>query len=669
MNNPIGNLDTTLLSNLLSVGDSVESVAATIGDMSGLKTGFSALDDVIIGLQPGELTIIGGRSSMGKSSLLIDILLNIGKTETVVMFSLEMSTKMVIQRMLANLSQISLIKMRREPLNPGEQTKFNKAIKDLSQYKILIDDSSFQTPTTIYRKLEQILKTKDVKLFTIDFLQLMSIANRTENTVQAIDEMTQQIRAISKNLQIPVIEVSQLSRKPEDRQGHEPRLSDLRACFAVDTSFVYGYDNKVITLNDILQESVSSYVDKLPAEVLKITTESGRFVEVTTDHKLLTDIGYKAAKDITLEDSLVGALNWPETDHTHISEAKFIGYMLGNGCMRKYQPPTWCTGNEEIANEFCATVNNLFNCKPNQVKLSRKYWSYEIPNYLAPVRNWLKEKKLWGFRSWEKSIPDWFIQTANKQSWAELLEGLWETDGCVCRNKKGTWELKYHTTSKKLAEQMLFGLAFIGVYAYIREVPIRGKMKRLAWTIHITDTWRNIFIQKVKLHGNRNTDDLLVTTGNFRNRFSVEFSKQVAKLNNTAKSYYRWQNKRLGYWHLMQSKLIHNWKKEQLVPDAIISIIPQGIKKVFDRQVPTTHNLVVNGLVCHNSGGLEQVADVVLLLHRPSYYLMREIAVESKDNGEAYVLIAKNRNGPTGKIPLVWLADCLSFREVNWDWK
>ena len=230
MNNPIGNLDTTLLSNLLSVGDSVESVAAGISDTSkGLLTGFKSLDDITIGLQAGELTIIGGRSSMGKSSLLIDILLNIGKTETVVMFSLEMSTKMVIQRMLANLSQISLTKMRREPLNPGEQTKFNKAIKDLSQYKILIDDSSFQTPTTIYRKLEQILKTKDVKLFTIDFLQLMSIANRTENTVQAIDEMTQQIRAISKKLQIPVIEVSQLNRKPEDRQGHEPRLSDLRA--------------------------------------------------------------------------------------------------------------------------------------------------------------------------------------------------------------------------------------------------------------------------------------------------------------------------------------------------------------------------------------------------------------------------------------------------------
>ena len=224
-----GNLDTTLLSNLLRVGDSVESVAAKIGDLSGLKTGFTALDDVTIGLQSGELTIIGGRSSMGKSSLAIDIMLNVGKTDTVVYFSLEMSTKVVIERMLANLSQISLMKLKREPLNSGEQTKFNKAIKDLSQYKILIDDSTLQTPTRIYQKLVELKKNHDVKLFVIDFLQLMSIANSTENTVQAIDEMVRQIRATAKNLNIPVIGVSQLNRKPEDRQGHEPRLSDLRA--------------------------------------------------------------------------------------------------------------------------------------------------------------------------------------------------------------------------------------------------------------------------------------------------------------------------------------------------------------------------------------------------------------------------------------------------------
>jgi len=412
---------------------------------------------------------------------------------------------------------------------------------------------------------------------------------------------------------------------------------NLRECFAADTSFVYGR-GKVITADaNKLTYSKAEHINKKSNYVYRIRTQSGRFLDVTKEHYLLTDSGYQKVKDLTKNDSLVGAINWPDLKG-EILPAKFIGYWLGNGSAIKYQVPSWTSGNITIAQEFIKTFENLFGSTPNYnyKKSSATYRTYEIPNYVYPLRDWLKVNDLWGYYSWEKFIPNWFMEMAGKQSWAELLEGLWETDGCVVKRKTDEWCLKYHTTSYKLAQQILYGLAFLGIYATIREIPIMGKMKRPAWEIKVTDGWRQIFKEKIKLHGNRNCDNLTVKYGNFSNRFSVEFTQNYSLHH----SYYRYQPpKRLGYWFAKQNGNSH-WNFCNFVPDQIISIRYLGKKKVFDKYVEKTHNLVVNGLIAHNSGGVEQTADCVVLIHRPVYYEMREIDIETEDDGEAWLFVA-----------------------------
>lgn len=193
----------------------------------GIKTGFSAVDMKIGGLNKSDLVFIAARPGMGKTSFALNIAENVairGKKK-VAIFSLEMSTEQITTRMLSEEAMVESHKLRDGTLEAADWSRLAEASQFLSGANILLDDTAAITIPDIKAKCRRI---KDLDLVVIDYLQLMSSGRYSENRVQEVSEMTRNLKLMAKELNVPVVVLSQLSRATEGRTGHKPMLSDLR---------------------------------------------------------------------------------------------------------------------------------------------------------------------------------------------------------------------------------------------------------------------------------------------------------------------------------------------------------------------------------------------------------------------------------------------------------
>lgn len=215
------------MDNLIKISDTVEKVAANIDKQNwGIKTGLHKLDEITLGFQPAELTILAGYPGMGKTALAIDFAMNIGKEHSVVFFSLEMPTKLVVERMIANTLQTSLLYNLR--LGEVDKKDIDSAQLALSTLNVYIDDTTSLTPGTFAQKMEQITKKTQVDCVVIDYLQLMRLGKFSEGRRLEIDDICRSVRSVAKEYKIPIVLLSQLRRPNDGKVGREPRLSDLK---------------------------------------------------------------------------------------------------------------------------------------------------------------------------------------------------------------------------------------------------------------------------------------------------------------------------------------------------------------------------------------------------------------------------------------------------------
>jgi replicative DNA helicase len=189
----------------------------------GLPTGLNKLTEVSRGYCPGQLIVIAGRSSMGKTALACDSLL--AQKVKVLTFSLEMSSVVLIQRLIANHADVDFRKLVDNKIPPDKVDRVNKAIAFLKNSNIHIDDTPCLAPSQFIEKCEE---HPDAKLVVVDYLQLMRHDNGSLSKVHALDDICQQLREYAKTRGVPVVLLSQLNRKADERDSHEPRLSDLR---------------------------------------------------------------------------------------------------------------------------------------------------------------------------------------------------------------------------------------------------------------------------------------------------------------------------------------------------------------------------------------------------------------------------------------------------------
>ena len=214
----------------------MEERAANPGTLTGTTTGFIDLDFKLSGLQKSDLVLLAARPSMGKTALMVNISVNAamrGKAK-VAMFSLEMSKEQLTQRMISATAHVDLQKVISGKLTEDDWGKIVQAMTPLDELDIFIDDTPSISPLEVKAKCRRIKAEKGLDLVVIDYLQLMEMGGKNESRQQEISAISRSLKGIAKELDVPVIALSQLSRAPEMRADHRPILSDLRESGAIE---------------------------------------------------------------------------------------------------------------------------------------------------------------------------------------------------------------------------------------------------------------------------------------------------------------------------------------------------------------------------------------------------------------------------------------------------
>ncbi len=205
------------------------------GKLRGLATGYVDLDNLLGGLQKSDLVILAARPSMGKTSLALDIMRHVAvdNKTPVGIFSLEMSKDQLVDRLLSSQSDVNLWKIRTGHLNEGDFDQIGKAMGELSEAPIFIDDAAGSNIMEIRTKARRLQAEHGVGLIVVDYLQLMEGRNQ-ENRVQEVSEISRSLKLLARELNVPVLALSQLSRGVENRPDKVPQLADLRESGSIE---------------------------------------------------------------------------------------------------------------------------------------------------------------------------------------------------------------------------------------------------------------------------------------------------------------------------------------------------------------------------------------------------------------------------------------------------
>jgi replicative DNA helicase len=269
--------------------------------VTGLDTGYYELNDMTCGLQNGEMIIVAGRPSMGKTSLALNIAEHLGLVEKtpLAIFSLEMGRQQLAERFLCSISGIDSQKVRRGLLSDEHYKRLADACAELSEAQIFIDDASTLTPLELRARARRLKSKHNIQCIVVDYLQLMHLGSgRTESRQQEITTISRYLKSLARELDLPVMVLSQLNRSPEGREGHRPRMSDLRESGSIEQ------DADVIMLlhrEDYYHRGEDGYEPNNTAELIIAKQRNGptgtvklTFMEKTTRFENASHVGEAA---------------------------------------------------------------------------------------------------------------------------------------------------------------------------------------------------------------------------------------------------------------------------------------------------------------------------------------------------------------------------------------
>ena len=297
-----------------NVKDIIKDVVNRVHEMqestgvTGLESGFSGLDKLTSGLQNGDLIIVAGRPSMGKTAFSMNIIEHVAITaknpKPVAVFSLEMPTEQLVMRMISSFGHIEGSKLR-DTMTETDWNSFNHAVLALEKSTVLIDETPSITPTEIRAKCRRLKRQyPDLSLIMVDYLQLMTVHGKNENRVQEISEISRSLKALAKEMNLPVIALSQLNRGVESRpkagKGRMPQMSDLRESGSIEQDAdIIGFIYRDQQYHD------DSYSN--PEEVGKADLKIAKHRNGATGNIKLAFIGeYARFEDLANEDQFQG---------------------------------------------------------------------------------------------------------------------------------------------------------------------------------------------------------------------------------------------------------------------------------------------------------------------------------------------------------------------------
>jgi replicative DNA helicase len=686
--------------------DEIEAIGSRGGQMVGVPTGFVDLDALTNGLHPGQMIVIAARPAVGKSTIGLDLAraAAIRHQLTTVIFSLEMSRNEITMRLLSAEARVPLHHMRAGQMTDDDWNRIARRTGEVSSAPLFIDDSPNMTMMEIRAKCRRLKQRHDLKLVIVDYLQLMSSGKRVESRQQEVAEFSRALKLLAKELEVPVVAISQLNRGPEQRQDKKPLLSDLResGCLTASTRVMRADDGSEVALGELLasgerdipvwalDESLK-YVPRTMTHVFpsgykpvyRLYLASGKHIEATANHPFLTYEGWKSLGDLERGSRIATPRHvpaplvqvpWPKP------EVVLLAHLIGDGSFVRRQPVGYASVDEsnlaivtDAAKHFGVTAvrDDYAAARVTTLRLPAPY--HLTHGRRNPIAAWLDRLGLFGLRSHEKFVPRQ-VFSLPKQQIALFLRHLWATDGSVTINRKGTGRVYYASTSRQLLEDVATLLLRFGISGRVRTVSTRRTV-RPQYTLDISGREEQLrFLREIGCHGERSRAcaDLLAVLESTKPNTNVDTipvevwhdvrsaltkrgmtHRELAAAMNTqfcgsALCKHAPSRERLArVAAILENADLEMYATNDIIWDSVVKIEPLGDQEVYDATVLGLHNFVANGIAVHNS--IEQDADMVILLHREDAY-----EKESPRAGEADFIVAKHRNGPTATITVAF---------------
>lgn len=676
--------------------------------LRGLPTGFTEFDKLTGGLRGGDLVIVAGRPSMGKTTLAVNMAeyaaVNPKTRAAVAIFSMEMPSEQVVTRMLASIGGVPLNSLRSGKISDEDWVRITGATSQLSEAKIFVDETPALNPTELRARARRVKREHGLSLVVVDYLQLMQVPGTKENRATEIAEISRALKALAKELQVPVIALSQLNRGVEQREHKRPVMSDLRECVTGDT-LVCLTDGRRLPIADLVgtepkvwavdehQRLVKARSDKVwkvgRRPVFKIQLASGRSIRTTFKHRMLTGSGWKTVGSLSVGDRLALARRLPEPAHPNSWPDHWLvllGHLVGDGSYVVHQPLRYTTASQENSDAVRAAAE-LFGCRVSRHEGVGAWHQLVISgngNRWAPagVGKWLKDLGLFGQRSHEKRLPSEVFTLANRQV-ALLLRHLWATDGTITLRKpgkRGSHGVSFSTCSRGLADDVAALLLRLGIVARIRTVH-SGYNRPVYYDVSGAAA-QQVFLGSVGGFGPRarpagelasrlqmirpetNVDTLPIEVFEaVRAEMSAQgiTHKAMALMRGTAPGspqfkYCASRARMTSYAEALDSSMLAQWAESDLFWDRVVACAADGEDDVYDLTVPGPASWLADGVASHNSGALEQDADMILLIYREEVY-----DKNTTKKGIAEIDLVKHRNGEIGTFLLTFQGQYTRF--------
>ena len=613
---------------------------------------------------PGTHNFVAADLFLHNTAFGLGMATHIAKTTNrpVLVFSLEMGHIELTQRILSSEAEVDSQKIRNGRLSESDWAKIGRAIGRL-EVPLYLDDNPRVTVMEIRAKARRLrMQRGDLALIVIDYLQLMSGGGQAENRQLEVSEISRNLKILARELEVPIVALSQLSRNVESRSDKRPMLSDLResGCLVASTRLLRADTNAEVTLGELVESGArdipvwslderyrlvpSVLTHAFPSgvkPVFAMQLASGRRLDATGAHRFRTIDGW-----VCLEQLEVGSriavpreLAAPEcVEAIDPDELVLIADLLGAECVLPRQRAGWWDG---LGPHDC--------------------------------------------RSWERFVPRVVFGLPRDQL-AKFLRHLWATDGSLSFRRSGpTIGLSYASTSRRLVD---------GIQQLLLRFEIQSRISRVQQGEHRPGYQLGIdgvdgqrrFLTEIGIDGargerapralellsgvvaNPNGDTIpfavrarivgaLRTAGMTHRELAAAIDEEYCGsfLVGSERRPRTSSRRRLARMaSVLEDKELAELAASDVLWDRVVRIEPVGEQPVFDATVLATHNFIANGIVAHNS--LEQDSDVVMFLYRDEVYNK-----ESTERGAADVIIAKHRAGPIGDIRLVFRGQYARF--------
>ena len=595
-------------------------------DVTGIATGFTDLDRMTSGLQPGDLVIVAGRPSMGKTSLAVNIgehvALNLKLP--VAVFSMEMGASQLALRLIGSVGKLDQLALRTGRLKGDDWERLSAALGRLNEAPILIDETPALNAIEVRSRARRLHKQYgQLGLVIVDYIQLMQASSSGENRATEISEISRSMKSLAKELKVPVMALSQLNRSLEQRPNKRPVMSDLRECVTGDTlvmladgsrapiRHLVGTAPRVLAMDDQRRihgadaDCVWSVGNK---PILKLLLASGRVLRATAKHRVYGKPGWVLMGDVKIGDRVALARQLPEAEH-----------------------PIYVTD-----------IDNL--------RMAEEAWQQDLSS--STLR-----------------LPLEAFRFSNEQV-AILLHAVWITTKRIPLPTEPVGPGRhgdYLTSSEPLARDVAALLMRFGIVARVATiavpecrtlyaVDISGPEQQYRFAQYIdaigarlaaSELWPTLETSIVEANANSMVGQVLAQVRNSTRAQSVA-DGSIPNVRRTG---------------MVGSACAHGPTKlratlsdDDIHWDRVIDIRADGVEEVFDLTVPGSSSWLADGVVSHNSGAIEQDADVILFIYRDEVY-----NPETQDKGTAEIIIGKQRNGPIGTVRLTFMGEHTRF--------